>query len=57
MTDENLLKIKMKPSAERTHIHKLCGEFKGGRFEAKVFGRAGQDEAEVDVNDVTFSVQ
>ena len=40
-----------------THIHELSREFEGGRFEAKVFGWAGEDEAEVDVDDVTFSVQ
>lgn len=43
--------------AGQTHVHKFCGEFEGGRFEAEVFGGAGQDEAEVDVDDVTFRVQ
>lgn len=43
--------------AGSTHIYKLCRQFEGRRLKAEVFGGAGQDEAKVDVDDVTFRVQ
>lgn len=43
--------------AHVTHVHKLRRQLEGGGFEAEVPGRAGQDEAEVDVDDVALGVQ
>lgn len=40
-----------------THIHKLRGQLEGRCFKPKVFGRAGKDEAKVDVDDVALRVQ
>lgn len=40
-----------------THIHKLRGQLEGRGLKAQVSGRTGQDEAEVDVDDVAVGVQ
>lgn len=40
-----------------THIHKFAGELKSGGFKAQVPGRAGQDEAKVNVDYVALRVQ
>lgn len=40
-----------------THINKLGREFEGRCLKAQVFRGAGEDEAEVDVDDVSFRVQ
>ena len=39
------------------HGHELGGELEGGALEAEVLGRAGEDEAVVDVDEVTLAVQ
>ena len=39
------------------HGHELGGELEGGALEAEVLGRAGEDEAVVDVYEVTLAVQ
>ena len=39
------------------HFHKLRGELEGGALEAQVLGRAAQDEAVVDVNEVALAVE
>ena len=41
----------------RTYVHKLAGELEGGRLEAQVAWGAGQNEAEVNVNDVALRIQ
>lgn len=40
-----------------THVHEFRGELEGRGLEAQVAGGAGQDEAEVDVDDVAVGVQ
>ena len=39
------------------HGHELGGELEGGALEAEVLGRAGEDEAVVDVDEVTLAVK
>lgn len=42
---------------KQTHIHKLGSQLEGRRFKTQVFGRAGQYEAKVNVDDVALRVQ
>lgn len=44
-------------SIRSTHVHELSSQLEGRRLEAQVFRRAGQDEAKVDVDDVSLCVQ
>ena len=39
------------------HGHELGGELEGGALEAEVLGRAGEDEAVVDVDEVALAVK
>lgn len=40
-----------------THIHEFRGELEGRRLKAEIPGGAGQDEPEVDVDDVSVRIQ